>query len=350
MDHKEICIAVAPTLGVGGLGVWVMQGDHPWANTHMWFGPALIAIAVVWPICVWQWKHISRIFGIRIHVTWPGMVDTDPDAVNIAPAVIAPKNKLTILSATWGVDNDHRVSVADEISAKPRDGVAFVVNADAFGGRDPAEGDDHKYLEVEYKWGDEAPATIKREQRSWVVLPEDKYLRSQVDSLNARFREHQELFAKAGESEKVREQARLLKDSARDINRLWPSIDFSKRPMLLPSWIPNTQSTAPAWLKLARDWHSAMTRFVPPFSDDPYLQSLNLSEILDFLDILCMVKCSRMARPTHIADTQGPVVKVLDYDTSSEITFQLSVQNAGPHEAYDVHVEMFKIDGLTVRP
>ncbi|MGB7468276.1 MAG: hypothetical protein WBW58_02825 [Candidatus Acidiferrum sp.] len=53
------CLAIAPTLAVGAAGVWIMQGDKPWANAHQWVAPAMLTTALAWPVCVWQWKHIQ---------------------------------------------------------------------------------------------------------------------------------------------------------------------------------------------------------------------------------------------------------------------------------------------------
>src|ERR1039458_8892906 len=58
-------------MAVGAGGLWVMQGEHPWATLHQWVAPSLFALAVVWPFCVWQWAHIRRILKVRIAVIWP---------------------------------------------------------------------------------------------------------------------------------------------------------------------------------------------------------------------------------------------------------------------------------------
>jgi hypothetical protein len=70
MDAKLFCLAIAPTLAGMAGGVWMMQGDKPWANAHLWVAPALFAISLIWPICVWQWKRIRKALSFR--VVWAG--------------------------------------------------------------------------------------------------------------------------------------------------------------------------------------------------------------------------------------------------------------------------------------
>jgi len=90
--------------------------------------------------------------------------------------------KLKILSADWG-SKTSRQPVADAITKKPRDALAFFINSAAFGGCDPAEGDDNKYLQVTYSWGDEAPISVSRKQNTRIVLPEDSWAKGELKRL-----------------------------------------------------------------------------------------------------------------------------------------------------------------------
>lgn len=101
------------------------------------------------------------------------------DAVERAtPLRVIPK--LEIKRATWG-NAISRKDVTELLSKRVRDGMAFFVNVDAFGGIDPAEGDNKKYVEVEYSFGDAAPVVMQRYQGTWIVIPEDRWLVQQVN-------------------------------------------------------------------------------------------------------------------------------------------------------------------------
>ena len=93
--------------------------------------------------------------------------------------------QLKILSATWGIENSNN-PVRDAIDVKARNALMFYVNQDAFPLPDPALGHDDKYLEVTYSYSGSGPLTARRKQGSWIVIPEDPWLKGENEHLNQR--------------------------------------------------------------------------------------------------------------------------------------------------------------------
>ncbi len=86
-------------------------------------------------------------------------------------------SRLKILAASWG-NSTSRQSALKQVDSIPRDALTFFVNPDALGGLDPAPGDNNKYLEVTYSYGDEAERAVSRKQGQWITLPEDRSVKT----------------------------------------------------------------------------------------------------------------------------------------------------------------------------
>lgn len=93
--------------------------------------------------------------------------------------------QVQIHSATWGIENSLN-TVRDAIDAKTRNALMFYVNQDAFPLPDPAFGIDDKYLDVTYSYSGSGPLTARRRQGTWIVIPEDPWLKGETARLNQR--------------------------------------------------------------------------------------------------------------------------------------------------------------------
>lgn len=96
--------------------------------------------------------------------------------------------QLQIHSATWGIENSVN-AVRDVIDARTRNALMFYVNQNAFPLPDPAFGNDNKYLEVTYSYSGSGPLTARRKQGTWIVIPEDPWLKGENDRLSQQVRE-----------------------------------------------------------------------------------------------------------------------------------------------------------------
>jgi hypothetical protein len=65
----------------------------------------------------------------------------------------------------------------------------FYVNQDAFPLPDPAFGKDNKYVEVSYSYSGSGPLTVRRKQGTWIVIPEDPWLKGENDRLSQQVQE-----------------------------------------------------------------------------------------------------------------------------------------------------------------
>jgi hypothetical protein len=98
--------------------------------------------------------------------------------------LIQPKSKLTIISAYYGVDGGPDADVAEEY-LRPRirgDSLVGWVGADLFGGFQPVIGL-LKRLKIRYSFNGEE-GTVTRPEHAMLVLPEDAFLKKQINELN----------------------------------------------------------------------------------------------------------------------------------------------------------------------
>jgi hypothetical protein len=83
-----------------------------------------------------------------------------------------PPSKLKIHSASWGSDT-HRRPVLEAVNRQPKDALVLTVSNEVLE-CDPAWGNDNKYIEVEYSYGDGPLEKVIRMQGRLLILPEDK--------------------------------------------------------------------------------------------------------------------------------------------------------------------------------
>jgi hypothetical protein len=60
-NRWAITLQFAPTLAGFAGGILVTQGQTTWVKHNDWLAPSLFAIAVLWPVAVWQWEGIKRV-------------------------------------------------------------------------------------------------------------------------------------------------------------------------------------------------------------------------------------------------------------------------------------------------
>ncbi len=107
-----------------------------------------------------------------------------------------------------------------------------------------------------------------------------------------------------------------LKERARAIRRQWPDAPFCQRPLREQWWTPGTsQSTSAAWLGNAYEWHAhfkeTRSRFFPNTPDDLYLRSLDLEEVIDFLDgIILSHDTPPLYRDTNVSPSTAPILAI----------------------------------------
>jgi hypothetical protein len=107
-----------------------------------------------------------------------------------------------------------------------------------------------------------------------------------------------------------------VKERARAIRRQWPDAAFCQRPLREQWWTPNANQTASTpWLAKAREWQSLFTearaRFFPGAPGDVYFRSLDLEEVIDFLDDVILSRETRpLHRETQVTPATAPVLKI----------------------------------------
>ncbi len=99
------------------------------------------------------------------------------------PAVDRKPSRLKIIEARYGIEGGPDADVAEEY-LRPRilgDSLAGWVGADLFGGFQPVIGR-AKRVKVRYSF-DGAEATVERPEHALLILPEDKFLKEQIETL-----------------------------------------------------------------------------------------------------------------------------------------------------------------------
>lgn len=110
-----------------------------------------------------------------------------------------------------------------------------------------------------------------------------------------------------------------VKERARAIRRQWPDTAFCQRPLRPQWWSPNAgQTSAAPWLGKAHEWHTlfgeARSRFFPAAPDDLYFRSLDLEEVIDFLDdILLSHETRPLHRETHVKPGDAPILTITSW-------------------------------------
>lgn len=92
-------------------------------------------------------------------------------------------SKLKIHSAFWGTGSATDVSVLEAVNKYPHDGLAIPVSNEALG-CDPVFGYG-KRLEIEYSYDGSRPVKVSRQEGSRLILPEDLWLKSEIQRLAA---------------------------------------------------------------------------------------------------------------------------------------------------------------------
>lgn len=161
--------------GVGGIAglVQLVTGNHQ---------AKLLNLSVPWLIGI----VVALLFAVSIIGTWYFRAQwrKAQGELNEMRNRVDPL-QLQIHAATWGIENSNN-AVRDVINAKARNALMFYVNQDAFPLPDPAFANDNKYLEVTYSYSGSGPLTAHRKQGTWIVIPEDPWLKVENERLNQR--------------------------------------------------------------------------------------------------------------------------------------------------------------------
>jgi len=110
-----------------------------------------------------------------------------------------------------------------------------------------------------------------------------------------------------------------LKERARAFRRQWSDAVFCRRPLREQWWTPSaSQTAATTWFPKAQEWYAqfkeAQSRFFPGAPGDLYLRSLDLEELIDFLDgIILSRETQPFQRETHLSTSNAPVLVITSW-------------------------------------
>ena len=158
-----------------GVAMTIIQSTHPELfGNHPWILPAsLLLIFAGLLFWVTQIAWIQRLLGLsRVEAVHTNLPSAEPKA----------GSRLKIISAHYGVEGISDPDVTHYLLERLH-GNAFAepIGADLFHGLDPIDGQ-RKRLKVHYAF-DGKEATITRPQHAMLILPEDSFLRQQLDEI-----------------------------------------------------------------------------------------------------------------------------------------------------------------------
>jgi hypothetical protein len=174
-----------------GAVMTAIEGTHPeWFGNHPWILP-LSLLVLLGSLLFWltQYPWFQRMLGLGTHPA--GEIDI-AGAVEAAsknalahvksPEIAAPKkSRLKIIEARWGIEGINNPDVTHYLVEKQvADSFAEPISADLFRGFDPVGGNLNKKLKVRYSF-DGREATVIRPEFAWLILPEDEFLKKQVE-------------------------------------------------------------------------------------------------------------------------------------------------------------------------
>lgn len=133
---------------------------------HSWGAAAL---TIVLSFAGFKWPSIKSIYANRN--PWR-QLKAARSRIEELSRLIPPPSKLKIHSASWG-SSGSRKPVLEALERQPKDALVIGISNEVLG-CDPAWGNDNKYIEVEYSYGDGPMLRAKRMQGRLLVLPEDK--------------------------------------------------------------------------------------------------------------------------------------------------------------------------------
>ena len=196
----------------------------------------------------------------------------------------------------------------------------------------PAELSEPPRLEPQKSKAAVAEEEAKKSLGSRLLTPEkpsDSGLEKQIEAMKGEL-ERSKQSAAALESELAEHNRRAaerleviaaitsVKEQARAFRRQWPDAAFCQRPLRAQWWTPNaTQTATMTWLVKAQEWHShfqhARADYFPG-TTDVYLQSLDLEEVIDFLDEIALSRETRtFHRDTQVSSGSAPVVVITSW-------------------------------------
>ena len=133
-----------------------------------------VAMTSNYSMPIWLWLGIV---GLALSVVIPAIVNL----FRRAPKNAAP-SRLKIVEAHYGIEGINDPDVTHYLLERTRgEFFAETVGADLFHGFDPVAGVP-KRLKVRYSF-DGREATIERPEYSWLILPEDLFLKNQISDL-----------------------------------------------------------------------------------------------------------------------------------------------------------------------
>lgn len=169
---------------VGGTVVNIIQATQPsWFGNHAWILPASSVVLFV-GLLVWlcQYRWAQRVLGIVQSQKLKEQVSA-PSSPHSSEAILRP-SRLEIIESRYGIDGGPDPEVTEQY-IKPRiyrDTLVGFVGADLFGGFQPHIGPPPKRLKVRYRFDGEESMVVRGEGEM-IVLPEDRFLKKQLEAL-----------------------------------------------------------------------------------------------------------------------------------------------------------------------
>jgi hypothetical protein len=175
-----------------GAAMTALQGTHPeWFGNHPWILPVSLLI-LLGSLLFWltQYHWFQKLLSSEPKASSPdalyqiiekALADV-LSRTQMSAKTTSAESRLKIIEAHYGVEgiNDPDVT-AYLLKRQAGNSFAEPIGADLFGAFDPVDGK-LKRLKVRYSY-DGKEATIERPQHAWLILPEDAFLKRQVDEL-----------------------------------------------------------------------------------------------------------------------------------------------------------------------
>jgi hypothetical protein len=203
------------------LQVWKEEG-----HDHMLTVTNFVVTVLLWASLAWlAYRNFNNAHSRASYLQ--GQVDILKQTSSQTQSAFQQPSRLSILSAHWGVEGINDPDVTPCLLKKQRgDCFAEAVVLDLFHGRDPVSGNLNgtvtKRLKVRYSF-DGKESTIERPEFAWMVLPEDKFLKEQVEECGGKLSkcetERNDALNRVSDLEKRLAKFSLLQVEALEIER-----------------------------------------------------------------------------------------------------------------------------------
>ena len=168
----------------------------------------------------------------------------------------ASQSKLKIHSASWGSASS-RQPVLDAVDRQPKDGLVLGVSNEVLG-CDPAWGNDNKYIEVEYSYGDGPMQKVSRRQGRLLILPED---RQSIEETAAEYERKRVSDLEAQAAELIAEIDKIPQQVVEENSHLWEWVGTMRQLVVDASLLKEGLS------RLEYEWSKSGDRLDLPLAD-----------------------------------------------------------------------------------